>query len=436
MADIYIDESATGAADGSSWDDAYTSIDFGSTAAGDVLYVASSHDENINSTTGHVNLANGTFGAPVKLISATAGSDPPEYAAGATFRMVSNKVIYPGTNNVLEVWGCVWRADASGADMLCGYGADSITYFFNCTFHVKDRFYTAYSADARTLFSDCTLNLDASTGDAIVNGQRSSIDWRGGTITGGQLDYLINDAYGAQASFRAVDISGYTEGVNPHPSNKGQQLLISGCNVGADFSLTDVESTDGTDAPDQIMIAEYCGTGTITAPVEGLAEKLDFGGRTTIDTARYRNTGGRSAVSNDQYSHALKSRSSYGTEMDGHRSVDLVARCVGGAEVTATVYVASGGTIYDDELWFDLFGPSEGTTAQQHYHTTRKANPTATRAALTTDSTSTWSGSGVGTMQKISHSWTPAQDGIVRVELTWAKGGGSWVYVDPKLEVS
>ena len=399
------------------------------------MYVASDHDEDIDSSTGHVTLGNGTFGNPVQLISATKGTAPAEYEAGATFRSDGNYFINPGTNGVISVWGNTWRADGTNDDLWIAYGNGSVSYFFDCTFHVDDRFYL-YSNDSRSHFAGCVLNLDPSRGEMYMKGFRGSLDWRGGEVTDGQASFLINDAYGAQTSFRAVDITAFTRGINPHSGYRGQQLLISGCATGAGFQLTEYYWVDGTDAPDQIMIAEYCDSGTISDPIEGLAEKLDFGGRTTIDAARYRNTGARSAVSAARYSHALKSRSSYGTPTDGHRSVDLVARCTGGAEVTATIFVASGATLYDDELWFDVFGPSEDTTAQQYYGSTRLANPTATRAALTTDSVSTWTGSGVGTVQKISHSWTPLEDGMVRVELTWAKGGGNYVYVDPKLEVA
>ena len=440
MAEFFVDSNATGSDDGSSFADAFPDITGAVTVtrAGDTVWVASDHDQDVDSSTGHIELGSylgrGTFGSPITI--ASANSTTGVYETGATFRGISNYNIKTGNNAVLSLWGLVLRADATGADLFISYGNECVTYYFDCSFHVHDRFWQNYSTDSRTFFSNCELSLSAAQGELFMNGQRASVDWRGGAISAGTSSFLLNDAYGAQTSYRAVDISGHTQGVNPHSAHKGQQHLFSGCAVGANFNLTQYYWNDGSDAPDQIMLAEYCDTGTISSPIEGLTEKLDFGGRTTMDAARYRNTGARSAVSADRYAHALKSRNNYGTPNDGHRSVDLVARCTGGAEVTATVFLASGGLIYDDELWVDLFGPSEDTTAQQYYGSTRLANPTATRAALTTDSVSTWTGSGVGTVQKISHSWTPLEDGMVRVELTWAKGGGNYVYVDPKLEIS
>jgi len=440
VAEFYVDSNATGSDDGSSFADAFVNITSAVpvTRRGDTCWVASDHDQDVDSSTGHIELGShlgrGNFGEPITVVSANSATGA--YEAGATFRGIGNYNIKTGNNAVLSLWGLVLRADATGDDLRLGYGNDSVTYCQGCEFHVHDRFWQNYSTDSRTLFTNCDLELSAAQGEVFLNGQRCSVDWRGGSISSGTRSYLLDDRYGAQTSYRAVDLGAYSQGVNPDGANKGQQHLFSGCAVGADFSIKNAESDDGSDSPDQIMLAEYCGSGTISDPIEGLTEKLDYAGRTTVDAARYRNTGARSAVSSGRYSHALKSRNNYGTPNDGHRSVDLVTRCTGGAEVTATVFIASGGLIYDDELWFDLFGPSEDTTAQQYYGSTRLSNPTATRAALTADSVSTWTGSGVGTVQKISHSWTPLEDGMVRVELTWAKGGGNYVYVDPKLGVS
>ncbi len=440
MAEFFIDSNATGSNDGSSFADAFVNITSAVpvTRRGDTCWVASDHDQDVNSSTGHIELGSylgrGNFGEPITVVSAN--STTGAYEAGATFRGIGNYNIKTGNNAVLSLWGLVLRADATGADLFISYGNDCVTYYFDCSFHVHDRFWQNYSTDSRTLFCNCDLSLSAAQGELFMNGRQASVDWRGGAISAGVSSFLLNDAYGAQTVYRAVDISGHTQGVNPHPSNKGQQHLFTGCAVGDNFNMTQYYWNDGSDAPDQVMLSEYCGSGTVSAPVEGLTEKLDYGGRTTLDTARYRDTGAMSAVSSARYCHALKSRNNYGSQNDGHRSVDLLAKVRGGSEVTITVYFASGGLLYDDEIWCDVFAPSEGTTAQQEYGSTRRANPAVTRAALPADEVSAWTGSGVGTQQKMTYTWTPAQNGLCRAAITWAKGGGSWVYVDPRLEVA
>ena len=436
MTDYYVDISNTGSIDGTSWATAFPNVDDlpGTLAAGSRVLIAHNHDETISA---QWSVAGGTVAAPIVVCSATQDSSPPAYQAGATLRGVtSSRNIKPADSGYVAFWGMTLRADAgSGDDMYLGRGTDAMTWYFDCELHVRDRCYIIAGTDAVCVLTDTNINLNSSTGDCRTSGSRNRMTMRGGTITDGQLSYALEHTYGGTMSFKGVDLSSYTEAVNTHHANKNKQVLVSGCAVGPGWDGSNVPSNYGTDAHGEIILTEYSEDGTISGPVEGLYEKLDFSGRTRMDIARWRTGGAKSALSGAEYCHAIVSRNNYATATDGHHSTELVGRVRGGTAVTLTVYVSSGGTLYDDELWLEIFGPSTSTTAQQHFAQTRLANPLATRAALTSDTASEWIGSGVSTAQSISYSWTPAIGGIVRVTPVFGKGGDSVCYLDPRLDI-
>ena len=108
------------------------------------------------------------------------------------------------------------------------------------------------------------------------------------------------------------------------------------------------------------------------------------------------------------------------------------AKYVNAGSQTITVYLAGGASLNDDDFWIEVQSPSEETspTAQGKFRTT-KPDPLATPAALTSD-TSSWTGSGVGTKQKIEVAISPTIAGTVTVRCYLAKPSTT-VYVDPKI---
>ena len=434
MAIKYVDDNASGANDGSSWANAYTSLaSITPTSAGDVIYVASTHDEHIASD---IVLDNGTAASPVWLVSATAGSSPVSYTKGATIRGLSYSVdIEAGGNDYAVFWGLNQIADDnSGADLPLGRGTDSVHYYFDCEFTAKDRIYLGTSTDSHAKHTGCSYTINGTSGwrELYLTGTRATVDVRNGVVSGSAKDYAVHLEYGSGTILRACDLSDFSYGAkNTSTSNNSVAARISGCSVGASFLPAD---TAYTSKPGNFVQADYCGTGELGASdaVAGFSGASDYYGQTTADTARYRSGGAADSLSGGSYSHAVAGR--YGTLAEGHNSVELVARVTGGVAVTVTMHLAGAATLYDDEMWFDFFGPSTSSSPRQHFATTRMANPTATRAALASDSAS-WTGSGVGTKHGISYTYTPHHGGLIHVVPVFAKAGGS-VYICPKLTVA
>tara|TARA_Y100001973_G_C5209218_1_gene344271 strand:+ start:13853 stop:15157 length:1305 start_codon:yes stop_codon:yes gene_type:complete len=433
MATIYVNDAATGSNNGSSWTDAYVSLSSVTpTSAGDVIYIASSHDEHITSD---IVLDAGTASSPVWLVSATAGSSPVSYAKGATLRGIQYSVdIEAGTNDYVVFWGITQIADDnSGADLPLGRGNDSTHYYIDCEFTAKDRIYLGLSTDSFSKHTSCSYTINGTGGfrELYQAGTRSVADVRDGAVTNTAKSHAVRLEHGVGTTLRACDLSDFEFGaLNTSTSNGGVASRFSGCEVGSGFAPA---TTAYSSKPSNFAQADYCATGSLAASdaVAGFAGSVDYYGQTEFESSRYRDDGARDSLSEERYCHKLTAR--YGTLADGHNSCELVARVASGGSVSVTMHFASAGTLYDDEIWMDLFGPSDTSSPRQHFATTRTANPTASRAAIATDSTS-WTGSGVGTAQKITYTYTPHHPGLVHVIPVFAKASGT-VYVCPKLTV-
>jgi hypothetical protein len=114
---------------------------------------------------------------------------------------------------------------------------------------------------------------------------------------------------------------------------------------------------------------------------------------------------------------------------------DIVCEVESGSQ-TITVYVAGSASLNNDDFWIEVDSPSEevSPTAQGKFRTT-KPEPLATPTALTSDTSSTWNGTGVGTKQKIEVAISPTIAGTVTVRCYLAKPSTT-VYVDPKISTT
>jgi hypothetical protein len=269
------------------------------------------------------------------------------------------------------------------------------------------------------------------TSELYQAGTRSVVEVRDGDVTNTLRSHAVRLEHGTGTVLRACDLSDFEQGIlNTSTSNGSVAARISGCEVGTGYKPA---TTAYTSKPSNFAQSDYCASGTLgaTDAVNGFAGSVDYAGETTLDTARYRAGGATDSMTGDRYCHALSCR--YGTLSDGHNSCELVTRVDGGSEISVTLHLAGGSTLYDDEMWIDFFGPATTSTPRQYFATTRMANPTATRAELTAD-TSTWTGVGVGTKYKIVLTYTPHHPGLIHAIPVFAKAGGT-VYVDAKLTV-
>jgi len=179
---------------------------------------------------------------------------------------------------------------------------------------------------------------------------------------------------------------------------------------------------------------EGCDDGTITVPPLGIHKDYQENGTISSTTVVYRTDGADDGEQANAYSWEMAADAS-ALELYSCLDSSPITTWVEAGAQDITIYVASGGTLNDDDFWIEVESPNEtaspNTTAMGQTNTTR-AGFRDTPTALTTDSSSTWNGSGVGTKQEVTVSITPAVAGPVTVRCFLAKPSTT-VYVDPKI---
>ena len=101
---------------------------------------------------------------------------------------------------------------------------------------------------------------------------------------------------------------------------------------------------------------------------------------------------------------------------------------------TYRIYIASGGTLQDDEIWFDFTGPNDAATDSLGLRKTTRLAPLGTPSNIATDGVSTWNGTDVGTLQQLDVTYTPDKPGPITARIYLAKPTER-VSVDPKIYI-
>lgn len=439
MATHYVDSSASGANDGTSKTDAWTSIASATgVAAGDTVLVSHTHSQSIAATTG-LKFSNSTATSPVRLLSTNFSTDA--LATGAVIQTTA--AAYH-----LSVGGCLF---CSGITFGAGYqlkiGQDPVTendvmQFEGCTLKtVHNQTYNVIQIGKSldhlvARFDNCTIDQLATTG-GWNSVKVYSDDLRFHNLSFSLPGTVTNALFEASQSYDELqvilvegsDLSGFSKLFKTKTGINGL-VRVARCQLKSGYTAVDGSYPSGLR-----VHLEACAVGTITAPALGVSH---FGGiRGTIESSlsQYRTGGADDGEQANAYSWEMAANANAAEVYLPLESPPLT-RWVDSGSQTLTVYVASGATLNDDDFWVEVSSPSEAgsATAQANWQTTR-ADPLATPAALTTDSGSTWNGTGVGTKQQIDVSLNPTIAGPVVVRCYLAKPSTT-VYVDPKLGVA
>lgn len=411
MAIIYVDSSAAGANDGSSWANAYTSINStNGAAAGDEIYVENNHSQG---TMAAIDWTNGLAENPV-IISSRDSSDD-SYTPATSAQFTSSDMDWTGG---ISVWGIYW--DGSDDALLDADGERQ--EYIDCNVRAGD----VINVTGRHCWTGCTINHND-----FFNVTNSHIELHNCT-----LDQESNYS-------RATIFTGFG------------YILMSSCNIGAyDATLTGIgggarvdiyssivpdETPTATTANAQYVALNNCHTSAILNDTPPLAIRRtgDASGEVTTSTSSYRTGGADDGEQANAYSLQMATNAN-AIELYRPLVSPTFGKWLSGSETSIKVYVASGGTLNDDDFWITVESPSEvaspNQTAQATFESTRMTLD-GTPAALTTDSSSTWNGSGVGTKQEISVTIAPTIAGLCTVRAYLAKPSTT-IYVDPKIEAS
>ena len=442
MATIYVDSNASGANDGTSKTDAYGTFGAGITAmsAGDTLIIEETHSETLSGTVTWT--IPGTFDNPSKIVCRDFTDDSLAVMTGQISHNASGRDITIESSG-LYVYGlnlgnaddlsferqnngpCFQRWESCVFDWSYNPGGSAAIYLGdtdtnNANFHLE--------------FLNSSIDLTIDTGnwrgfnlgkDALV-----VMDNFGFSGISQGVYALFENAFSNQSNviIKNTDLSDFVDLI-ADMSYAGMSFQFIRCKLNSSYDVF----PDGK-IKAVVAVFESCSVDDpITNTPLTLSGKYAYFGDCVSTLSKYRTGGADDGGQANPYSWEMASTAN-AVELHCFVESPALVQWVDSGSQTITIYTATNGvTLQDDEFWFEVVSPGEGgsPTAQGTFNTTR-AEPLATPANLTTDSSSTWNGTGIGTKQKIEVSINPAVAGPIEVRCYLAKPSTT-VYVDPKI---
>jgi hypothetical protein len=355
MAEYFVYSAATGAADGSSWTDAYTNIAAaitGGAGVGDTLWVAHDHDY--------------TYAADTTLSTAATDPDNPlkifcvNRTTGALATTAWERTAIANYSLFLHGDFDIYGVNFQSSDYAYFTYIDHKITFDSLTIFVSGTSNILYlgTGNVRPFMRDVNVKFDSTTQNIGVS-DGVHFDWIGGGLdaAGAAVTNVFRYSSGDKGShIRAVgvDLSSAGTGgiVNINSSFMSQGSLLAqlyGCKLPTSAPL--LANTLPLPSPHRIE-AYACDVG------DGYyyTEVVDMLGRTVTDTGTYRNGGATYDGTNGQ-SLAIATLGNV-AESSGqyHRARIATVRC--DANPTLTLHTLTDGvTLQDDEFWIEVEYP-------------------------------------------------------------------------------
>lgn len=427
MAIIRVDSTATGANDGTSWTDAYTSIASAFGDAGlspdDFIYVDDGHSQTLAASTlsTHAVAPIGTIGEPVKIICVDKAGDTPSTGA------VINCSGTLGLEGRQYWYGCTISAngeiegDNNGADIVLENCVVSPTTDFEMS--------RTASVTANWVWKNVTFTPQG-VGCYLRASNSAYLTIIGGTLSSNVTNLTRGGA--AVIRVRGMNLSALTGTLHLGGSNQSGFVDIQDC-------LLNASTTFFATAPQGsvVLSVTHCQAGTDSDPTY----QMYYGtqnGDTQIDTTRYRTGGASDGERTNPFSLSMTSVSGCIERYRALESMPFGARWCGGdgaTSYTATILFASGATLQDNQFWIELMRVNDAATNSLGVISTNRLAVLGTPSNLTSDGTSTWNGTDVTTAQQIDLTFTPDKPGWIVARAYLAKSAER-VSIDPHIYLS
>lgn len=351
-----------------SWLNASPSLDNAAVdgaAAGSEIWVASTHDESIAA---FITLAfvNATRASPIIIKSINTSDDT--YLVGA-------KIATSGSNNILwqgqiYIFGIV--TDSSNS-IECGTNGNDC-YFEDAVFTTVDDF-RLFGQEGSCEYKNSTFTIGDTAGTGAFNSsQKGSAHLSGCTVTHPNTGTLLREQPGTRFLFEDCDLSASSTNIISG-MDQPCHIVLRRCKLKASWTPLaggSISQKDGS-----ILVEGCTSTSPITDPELGLTQLDTLFGTIKSTLAVYR-TGGANDGEN---------ANAHSWEMATNANASEQYRALECLPITR---------------WVDPDTTPSGATSKGIVTSTRMAIQ-GTPAPLTTDGSSTWNGSGVGTKQKITH---------------------------------
>lgn len=447
MAAYYVYSGAAGAADGSSWTDAYTTLSaaLAARSAGDTFYVA---DDHANSSGSNISLTSpGTPAAPCQIICVrrSGGSVPPVSADLRTTATISTT----GSATITFAAGCAYvygitfnsGATSGTSSLSITTTASSTNWYFDCCSlqlggsNANNRINfgssSTSSVDRQVILNNTTVRF-ANASQGIMC--RSPVTWRSTNNTnviaaGGTTPttlFIATGAFASNITLQGLDLSTIGSGNIFDVSGAAAHIFkLEGCRIHASTAIT-TGTNPGPGGP-QVWLLDCDSTNT-----NYRYAYYGYQGSWTQETTIVRSAG------------ASDGTTSFSRKMIGTANALFVAPLQlaemvvwnnsTGSQLTAMVRVVSDNvTFKNDELWMEVEYLGSASYPITSIATNAKADILAA-GANQTSSSSTWTTTGLSTpvYQRLDVSFTPQMKGPVICRVYLAKN--ATVYVDPQVD--
>ncbi len=374
MAIWRVDSAASGADDGTSWTDAFstllraldTAINTG-LADGDFIYFDEAHTENNTSSATYNNSQKGTIAKPLKILCVDKDDDSLSIHTTTTISTnVSSSVGLTFKGN-FYMYGARIK---SGSNIALSDG-NGFRVYEQCEIGMlsasanRNPYFGVVSSSG--VMNVCTwINTDyviELSGQAMaVNG--SIFRWIGGKVILENSQTTLDDLFdrigkGEMPIVRDVDLSDVDNIIQQEAG--GGKAFLENCKMKSGFTMYNADITDhaGTLPP---VILQNCYVGTDADPSIHM-ETQENRGKTIIDEGVYRDGGFKDPDRTNPVS--IKALAGAGDTTKLYSGLDVTPKPIvvwsdgDGTEKTYTIEFASDTTYQDDQVWAEFVFPSE-----------------------------------------------------------------------------
>ncbi len=432
---IYVDSNATGANDGTSFADAYTSIDVAeidtSTLEDETILIASDHSESI----GAFDVGGSGSDDWIRIISVNSSTEVYEPGASIT------------STGVMGFGFChVQGVTLSTTQSIDTVNSREPSIFENCDITCTE--FRSFSTFGYLELINTVFTSTSTSAPFSVAGMRMF----GGSVTAANLGSSDGIVFGLTISasyfaFFGVDFTGIPTDARIHRSfsSAGSLEVIRFVNCLFPSGWVNEVVRPGAFAPYELTLVGCGADGDTVNPAINYHYE-QFGGYVETDTAVSRDGGASDGTTDFSWQVTCIEDNAASRSRMVRSGSEGITFFVAPGDTNVRIHLAhdavgagTSGRLTDAEVWATYVGPSEAATAthQGRFDDGDRSRFGETAADLT-DDTETWTGSGVGTKQRIDIPIDPTVEGAASVIVHFALSTSSSVVVHlcPKIEVT